>query len=178
MHSSLTRGRLFSRLRLMAPEPQPTSKQVCWMSEPAPDPVFKSLSTSSTSSCTHSKNSVGSLVVRRVLCSHFLWANLSFRSGYEDWWPHLQRQISEVPLLYHILNRHSKTIKYVYEMIYVYDDALKTHQSWDNRYEGGAPEVPHLDRRLVQSRHICSVLSCPRSSDNFESSTLSICKNR
>lgn len=58
-------------------------------------------------------------MVRGVLCSYFLWTNLSFRSGYEDRRPHLQRQISEVPLLYHILYRHSKPIKHVY--------VLKTH---------------------------------------------------
>lgn len=104
----------------MAPEPHPTSKQVCWVSE-LTHLVFKSLSTNSTSSCTRikkeqkKKKPVGSLVVWWVLCTYFLWANLSFRSGYEYWRPHLQRQISEVPLLYHILYRHSKAIKYVYE---------------------------------------------------------------
>lgn len=35
----------------------------------------------------------------------------------------------------------------------------------------------YLDRRLVQSCHICPVLSCPRSSDNLSCSTLSICGN-
>lgn len=94
--------------------------------------------------------------------------NLSFRSWYEDWRPHLQRQISELPLLYHILHRHSRTIKKTWSGQKIY---LETRM-WRWRYK-----TLYLDRRLVQSCHICPVLSCPRSCDNLLCSTLSICGN-
>lgn len=44
-----------------------------------------------------------------------LWENLSFRSGDEDGRPHLQRQVSEVPLLDHILHGHPRPIRRVDE---------------------------------------------------------------
>lgn len=49
---NLTWGRLFRRLREMAPEPHPTSKHVNWASVPSPVRVFpsKSVNTSSTNS--------------------------------------------------------------------------------------------------------------------------------
>lgn len=53
INKNLTWGRLFSRLREMAPEPHPTSKHVRWESPAIPGFFIKSVSTSSTSSCTN-----------------------------------------------------------------------------------------------------------------------------
>lgn len=58
--TDLTCGRLFSRLREMAPEPHPTSKHVCWASSCF---ISRSVSTSSTNSCTHTQRKNTALVM-------------------------------------------------------------------------------------------------------------------
>lgn len=122
MNPNLTWGRLFSRLRAMAPEPHPTSKHVCGASTPAPVPglMSTSVSTSSTNSCTkRTQRKRCSGHVRRTdgiwLCavgthgSISPTTNLGFRPRYENGGSHLQRQISEVPFLDHILHGHSSS---------------------------------------------------------------------
>lgn len=112
-YSYLTWGRLFSRLSEMAPEPQPTSKHVCWDSEltPGPDFLCRSVSTSSTISCTKSiikQNRFHDFWLRECcVCDVKPVSNLGFRSRYEHRRPHLQRQVSKVPLLDDVLHRHS-----------------------------------------------------------------------
>ena len=49
-----------------------------------------------------------------VLFFFLLLSNLSFRPWYEHRRSHLQRQISEVPLLNHILHRHSTKNTHIY----------------------------------------------------------------
>ena len=109
---NLTWGRLYSRLREMAPEPHPTSRHVSWAS-PFTCFICRSVSTSSTNSCTnverkHCSVITGVSMYYVCLCGLF-FSNLCFRSWYEHRRSHLQCQISEVPLLNHILHRHSTT---------------------------------------------------------------------
>lgn len=175
MNRNLTWGRLYSRLSEMAPEPHPTSKHVCWMS-PFTGFICRSVSTSSTNSCTnvqrkHCSDYVWSLEFHCTLfacVACFLLSNLCFRSWYEHRRSHLQCQIPEVPLLNHILHRHSTPNTWITKS--------KKKKNWIHAYTEVYVETLYLERRLVQSFHICSIFSLLRNSVNFFCSRISIWK--
>lgn len=178
----LTWGQLDSRLRETAPEPHPTSKHVCTVS-PELGLFFRSVSTSSTSSWTHTHNTVVystsefySVCVCVLPQSQVLvWRQEASWSGSDPWSP---IPGSRTALASCSTNRRWREIKWTCNdwtvnrlmmlalcKYYVINESMwSTVLVWSE----------YLDRRLVQSFQICSVFSRLRNSVNFLCSRLSI----
>lgn len=155
----------------MAPEPHPTSKHVCWESPPILGSFIKSVSTSSTSSCTkvqrkHCSGSVFTNYYMYVCLLFILWTSVSglgMNTGGLIFSVRSLKSHSPITYCTGILQQtqtlvsiiKKKTSECIFTVVYYWP--------------------LYLESRLVQSLHTCSVFSLLRYSVKFSCSRLSIC---
>ena len=172
VNTNLTWGRLFSRLREIAPEPHPTSRHVRCSS--APTPAFsRSLSTSSTNSCTNTQRKHSSGFIHMIDCFH---STFSFSSPVQPQFQALvwtQEVSSSASDLWSPTPRSHTAQAFYTKHTYLW--TLSVRNIWVYIHmEVAHVETSHLERRLVHSCHICSVFSRLSNSVNFPCSRLSI----
>ena len=177
IYTNLTWGRLFSRLRETAPEPHPTSKHVCWEYASTPGPEFpcRSVSTSSTNSCTIKEEKkekkkrqfwlcdVSSLGLRDM-CGLFL-RHLQPRFQVLVW---TQEASSSVSGLW------SPTPRWHIAQAFCTAVCILRKRPQPQLHRGIQHVETYLERRLVQSCHTCLISFWLRNFVNLSCSRLPI----